>query len=297
MRRVNQNITVSMALAIALLLTAPAGAGTGMRNMLNLTGARQAAMGETVVLHQADPFNLEYNPAAIIGLTKGRVGFSYNSFIQDRNNNSLAAIFPVKSVICGIHARLAGVGDIEVRQGPTSEPDYIAGSHDFALKAFAAYKILPRLQAGISAGWLMEKIDVDRASIAAVGFGAAYYAPYDLAFHASVSNLGGKITYIAQKDDPPTIYRAGAAYRRGPGRLAADYVSIKSGEGRLHMGGEYLIQQMLFLRAGYQVGYDNRDFSAGVGFAYKDFRIDYAFVPYKSDLGNSHQFTLIYAIR
>jgi hypothetical protein len=297
MRRVNQNITAGLALAMALFFISPAGADTGMRNMLNLTGARQVAMGETAVLHDADPFNLEYNPAAIIGLTKGRVGFSYNSFIQDRNNNALAAIFPVKSVICGIHARLAGVGDIEVRQSPTTEPDYIAGSHDFALKAFAAYKILPRLQAGISAGWLMEKIDVDRASIASIGFGAVYYAPYDIAFHASVSNLAGKITYITQKDDPPTIYRAGAAYQRGPGRVAADYVSIKSGEGRLHMGGEYLIQQILFLRAGYQIGYDNRNFSAGVGFVYMNFRIDYAFVPYKSDLGNSHQFTLIYAIK
>jgi hypothetical protein len=64
-----------------------------------------------------------------------------------------------------------------------------------------------------------------------------------------------------------------------------------------YFGGEYLIKEVLYLRAGYQTGYDNRGLSAGAGFVYKEFRIDYAFVPYQSDLGNSHRFSLTYSIK
>jgi hypothetical protein len=283
--------------AILIGLVPQTEAATGLRNLLNLTGARQVAMGETAPLYDLDPFNLEYNPALIVGQTKGRLGLSHNSFIQDRNTNALSAIFPAQGLDFGIHTRLASVGDIEVRTGPTSEPDYITGADEFAVKAFSAFKMGAGLQIGVSAGWLMQKIDIERASVIVFGLGAVYYTKYDLALHASASNLGGKVKFISQEDDPPAIYRAGIGFQKHNLSLTADYVDIKSGEGHLHFGGEYLIKKQLFLRAGYQTDYDNRDFSAGAGFIYKEFRIDYAYVPYQSDLGNSHRFTLTYAVK
>jgi len=297
MRHDHKSTMIAITVIAAVFLVSMAAGETGMRNMLNLTGARQVAMGETATPFDPDPFNLEYNPATIVGLDKGRVGFAHNSFIRDRNNNSLAIIFPAQGLDFGVHARLAGVGDIEVRETATSEPDYITGSDEFAVKAFSALTVAPRIRFGISAGWLMQKIDVERASLPAFGAGLIYYHEYGLAAHGSISNLGGKVKFVTQEDDPPVIYRLGAAFHKYDLTVTADYVNIKSGEGHFHAGSEYLIEEQLFLRAGYQTGYDNRNFSAGAGFVYKDFRIDYAFVPYQSDLGNSHRFTLTYAMR
>jgi hypothetical protein len=297
MRYLNKLTTAILATAVLISLGPVAGADTGLRNLLNLTGARQSATGETAALFDHDPFNLEYNPALMVGQAKGKLGFSHNSFIQDRNTNSLAAIFPAQGLDFGIHTRLASVGEIEVRQGPTSEPDYITSADEFAIKAFSAFKVAPGLQLGVSAGWLMQKIDIERASLLAFGFGAVYYTRYNLALHGSASNLGGKVKFVSQEDDPPAIYRAGLGYYKYDLSLSADYVNIKSGEGHIHFGGEYLLKEQLFLRAGYQTGYDNRDFSAGAGFVYKEFRVDYAFVPYQSDLGNSHRFTLTYSVK
>lgn len=279
------------------MMPASARAATGMVELLNLTGPRQVSMGETAALFDPDPFNLEYNPALIVGLDKGRIGFSHNEFIQGRSTNTLAAIFPAKGADFGVHVRLSRLGDIEVRESPTSEPLYIAEAYDFSVKAFSAFEIMPRLQAGLSAGWLMEKIDVERAGILAFGAGLAYYTDFNLAAHASVANLGGKVTFVEQKDDPPTIYRAGVGYRRQDLTVNADYVNIKSGDSHIQLGAEYLLEQKLFLRAGYGTGYDSRDFSAGAGFVYEGFRVDYAFVPYQSDLGNSHRFSLTYSFR
>lgn len=293
-------IKYALCLPVVLLLLAGASttaAGTGMVDLLNLTGARQTALGETAPMFDPDPFSLEYNPMAIIGMERGMIGFSHNEFIQDRATNTLAAIFPAKGLDFGVMMRLSTLGEIEVREGPTSEPDYVAEAYDFSGKAFAALRIIPRLRASVSVGWLMEKIDIDRASTLALGLGAAYYTDFNLAAHASLSNIGGKVKFIEQEDDPPTIARAGLAYRWQDLSVNADYVNVKSGDSHLHFGGEYLLEELLFLRTGYQTGYDSRSFSAGAGFLYEGFRVDYAFVPYESDLGNSHRFTLTYAFR
>ncbi len=291
-----KNTTRSVLAALVLLAGASfAAAETGMVELLNLTGGRQTAMGETASLFDPDPFNLEFNPSLMVGLKNGRVGFSHNEFIQDRSTNTLAAIFPAAGVDFGIHVRLSSLGDIEVRQAPTTDPDYIAEARNFAVKAFSAIPVTPRLFAGISAGWLMEKIDIHRASTLVFGAGAAYYTDFNLAAHASVANIGGKVKFIEQEDDPPTIIRAGLGYRWLDLTVNADYVNVKSGDSHLHFGGEYLLEKMLFLRAGFQTGYDSRGFSAGAGFLYEGVRVDYAFVPYDSDLGNSHRFTLTYS--
>jgi len=265
---------------------------TGMVEMLNLTGARQVACGETGALFEHDPFNLEYNPATVVGVGKGQLGFSHNELFQDRHTDALAMIFPVKNVDFGIHLRLSGTGDIEARQTATSQPDYIFNAHDFAIKFFSGFSPIPKLKAGLSLGWLMEKIDRYQASGCAVGAGLLYSVSEEMLVHGSVANLGAKFKFRSEENDLPAIYRIGLGYRRYNGSLAADYVNVKSGDSHFHLGGEYLLREILFLRAGYQTGYDNRNYSLGAGFMYKIYRIDYAFVPYQSDLGNVHQITL-----
>lgn len=289
---------IALTLAVMALAVCPASANTGMLEMLILTGARQAAMGETAALSDYDAFNLEYNPATIVGMKMGRLGFSYNSFFQDRTTSTLAAIFPAKGLDLGLHMRLSGTGDIEGRgDTPSSEPDYLFSAHDYAVKFFAAAALMPQLKVGLSAGWLMEKIDIDRGSSLAFGLGAIYDFQNGFATHASAANLGSKFKFIEEENDLPTIYRVGTSFNKNEMMFSADYVNIKSGDGHLHFGGEYLLEKHLFLRGGYQTGYDSRDFSAGVGFVYDYLRIDYAFVPFKSDLGNSHRFTFNILLR
>lgn len=271
---------------------------TGMVELLNPTGARQAGRGETASLSEPDPYNLEYNPATIAGISKGQIGFSHNSYIQKRSTNSLSAIFPLKSLSCGAFMRISSIGDIEARgETPTSEPDYLFSSYDFALRFSAAISLTQRLKAGLTLGWMMEKIDIHRASSAAVGFGLIYDYDYGLSFHGSLSNVGPDFKFINEDQKTPAVYRAGVEYKQDLLSVALDYVNARDGESHLHFGGEYLIEQALFLRAGYMTGYDSRNFTAGAGFLYRYIRIDYAFVPYQSDLGESHRFTLIYSIR
>lgn len=284
--------------ATGILLAASAVHGeTGMINMLNLTGARQVAMGETAAA-EADPFNLEYNPALCNGLVRGKVGLSHDRHIQERQTNALAAIFPALGADFGIHMRLSTVGDIPARgEIPSADPDYEFSAHDFAFKIFSAVRLSNYLRVGGTIGFLMEKIDIHRATAAAFGLGAAYRCKYGISLHGSLSNMGNGFTFIKERQGMPTIYRLGVGYGRGDLWAAADFVSIKEGDGHLHLGGEYRLREVLFLRAGYQTGYDNRSFSAGAGFVYRYFRIDYAFVPYRQDLGQSHRFSIVLSVK
>jgi hypothetical protein len=48
----------------------------------------------------------------------------------------------------------------------------------------------------------------------------------------------------------------------------------------------------LALRAGWMLGQDATDLTAGAGIAVGRFDIDYAFVPHKDELGSSHRIAL-----
>jgi hypothetical protein len=53
-------------------------------------------------------------------------------------------------------------------------------------------------------------------------------------------------------------------------------------------------ESFLALRAGYQIGYDAKGYSAGLGIRYGLLQFDYAFVPFLNDLGNTHTFALTF---
>ena len=76
-------------------------------------------------------------------------------------------------------------------------------------------------------------------------------------------------------------------------RIAADgYKVLNGGTFHANAGAEFVYKNFFAIRAGYQSGYDDRTITTGIGLKYKAFNLDYAFVPYKYSLGNSHTFTL-----
>ncbi len=64
--------------------------------------------------------------------------------------------------------------------------------------------------------------------------------------------------------------------------------------GAQNLGAEYWLLNSMALRGGYEFGYDLSGLTAGAGFRYQNFEVDYAFVPY-SVLGNSHRLSASYA--
>ena len=64
----------------------------------------------------------------------------------------------------------------------------------------------------------------------------------------------------------------------------------------VNVGAEARLHEMFQLRSGYMVNYDTKNFTAGASFFYRKIIVDYAFVPYTSNLGTSHLFNLTFGI-
>ncbi|MDI6704555.1 MAG: hypothetical protein QME40_07790, partial [bacterium] len=100
----------------------------------------------------------------------------------------------------------------------------------------------------------------------------------------------------------PLNIKAGAAYPIRNFLFALDVNKPIDNEMNFSLGIESWWFKILALRAGYKLGTDNKlsehteiatGWSAGVGFNFKSFQLDYAYVPY-GDLGDTSRVSLLF---
>jgi hypothetical protein len=136
---------------------------------------------------------------------------------------------------------------------------------------------------------------VDAASGYAFDVGGLYSTPWDIRVAFVLSNLGSVSELDRQSSKLPTILRLGGAYETslenvdGSLIFSSDVVSFTGEEKtHVHFGAEFNFKRAFAIRAGYQTGYESKNFSGGVGVHYGVMFLDYAFVPFKYDLGSTH---------
>ncbi len=62
----------------------------------------------------------------------------------------------------------------------------------------------------------------------------------------------------------------------------------------IHVGSEIVYDKQFALRVGYVTDYEAKGISAGAGFYWNGFNIDYAFTPFSYGIGNANTFSLVY---
>ncbi len=221
----------------------------------------------------------------------------HNEQILGIRTEFLGAKIKMNKFALGFSVNNTSVSDIQVRQIPGTAQDVFT-AQDFAFGISAAYKINNMLQFGITGKFLYEKIFIDNSNGYALDLGGLY-TNGKISAGISVANIGSMNVLRNQATKLPTSIRFGASYLipfekiNGGLRIAADGYKVLDG-GLLHgnAGAEFVYKDFLSIRAGYQTGYDDRSLTTGIGLRYKAISLDYAFVPYKYSLGNSHTLTL-----
>jgi hypothetical protein len=293
-----------LALSAFILITIASNAlGQGESGLTFLklgVGGRSAGMGEAAVAAATDAAAAFYNPAAL-SLTAGTdLLFMHRVWIQDARMQYAAVSTRISNLVLGAHLNNVSIDDIEVRTvpGPAISTTSL---HDAAIGVSAALELDESFSAGVSADFLYEKIYTDDASGYAFSFGGLYRFSPSLRAGLSINNLGTMNELQQEAPELPTSVRGGAAYEvqladaRSRLTAAVDLVKYRGDNSvHIHAGAEFAYQDVLFIRGGYVSGYESRSITGGLGLALEGFRLDYAVLPFRYDLGTSHTISIAY---
>jgi len=182
---------------------------------------------------------------------------------------------------------------------PASSPLGTFGAYDVAAALAYGRYIVPNLAVGISIKPVYQRLDELSASGLAFDAGIYHVSRIEgVKLAATVANLGTPMKFETEEYALPRYARLGASFERevasidGRVLLTFDAMFPNDDGVREHFGGEYSYKRMLALRAGYKAGYDSQGATFGFGVVYREIGLDYAFLPVKNELGDSHRFAL-----
>ena len=292
-------IALSVFCILFMLTNIFAAGETGLAVLKVGVGARAVGLGEAFTATANDASGLYWNPASSTWIHKRQAHFSHNSWIQGMNHNVAALAFPTKIGSFGVGLLLNNIEGFERRTIASEEPTGTFSAHDFSLSVNYARRLFDSLSVGLNLKYFNEKIYIENAGGYMVDLGVRYLTPVDgLTVAGALQNLGFTTEMAQEKIRLPQTLRLGTAYHvpffslKDKVLLAADYVEIFDGASHFNIGTEVTPVQVLAVRAGYQTGFEDKGMSAGFGLHLNQLDIDYAYVPFGRDLGDSHRFSL-----
>ncbi len=273
-------------------------AQTGLSFLKVGVGGRAAGLGEAYVAAANDPTAIYWNPAGLDRSAGTVAVFSHNSWVQSIRADFLAISFPAFGGAIGLGLNVQTIPDIELRTIPSPAPIGVFDARDLSLALAYNRPYGENIHLGLTVKYLYEKIHVESAAGFAVDAGVLVKNLISgLKVGASLQNIGGMGNLRNDKIDLPSLVRVGFAYT--PERLASGAMTLLSeamvvfdGESSITVAGEYLFQKTLGLRGGYQFNRENRGVAGGVGLSWGRYQLDYGYMPFSSELGDTHRFSL-----
>lgn len=292
------------ALFAALILAAPPveAAPAGFAFLEVPAGARAAAMGGAYVSLVEGVEGVFWNPAALAGVQGTQVTGGHTEFVQSLKHDQFA-----------LAGRLLGGGVAGSIRAMYTQPiaarDELGvltgtwGSHDLEFQLGYGWTNINGLRFGLAGQVVRERIDTESAMTWSGGAGATWQprGPAGLRLGVSAQHLGPAAHYDfdGERGAPvelPTAVQTGAswAHELAHGFATTVAVDARTTRGRPRVvgaGAELSSSLGAALRAGYRNGDDVTDFSAGIGYRRGGFAVDYAWVPARLDLGDTHRFS------
>lgn len=288
-------------LALVLSVARTEAAPAGFAFLEVPAGARASAMGGAYASVANGVEAAFWNPAALAAVEGTQVTGTHYEFIENLRHDQFA-----------LAGHLFGGGIATSLRAMYSQPieerDDLGnlvgtfGAHDLEFLLGYGRKLTGGTSIGFSGQVVRERLSNLAATTYALNGGAAWEPKRISGSRLSVSghNLGPAAVYTINGQrgravNLPAALQAGASYRHP----IAGFAGLASLESRLTrgrqavvaVGGELASTVGASLRMGFRMGDDITNFSAGAGYAYKLYRIDYAFVPSKLDLADTHRFS------
>ena len=265
-------------------------------------GARASAMGGAYGTRAEGAEAVFWNPAGLATAAGVQITASHFEFLQNLRHAQFA-----------VAGRLFGGGSAAALRAMYSEPiverDVLGnavgtfGAHDLEIGLAHGRSLGGGLRAGGSVQIVRERIAEFSATTFAAGLGATWDPqPWPrLRFGASAHHLGpaGRYDLDGARGEPvplPSAFQLGASCGLPVGGL--DLHGVLEGritrgrQGVAMIGAEAVHATGAALRLGMRANDPTTTFSAGVGYAAGGVKLDYAFVPFRLELGETHRFSV-----
>lgn len=288
--------------ALSLLSSAAWADPAGFAFLEVPAGAQASAMGGAYATVGEGVEAAFWNPAGLAAVRGIQLTASHYEFLEQLRHAQF-----------GVAGRLLGGGAAATLRAVYSEPiaerDELGnqigtfGSHDIELALGYGGRLGDRLRVGGTAAIVRERIADFAATTWSLG-GGATWSPVsrpELRLGLSAHNLGPSAAYTfdgvrGQPVALPAAVQAGASYgleAAGLGvRGALEGRFTRGRSGILMLGGELTHGSGAALRMGFRANDDATSFSLGAGYTLPALHLDYAWVPYRLDLGDTHRFSL-----
>jgi len=290
-------------LSLVLALATPAlAAPPGFAFLEIPVGARASAMGGALTTVSNGAEAMFSNPGAIAPSRGLEVGAGHSELIQKLRHDWFS--------VAG-HAWGGGLGASfrALYSEPIEERDDVGnligsfGAQDVEFALGFSRRGPAGVELGATAQVVRERIANLAATTFAMGFGASWRPDGDRwRLGLAVQNVGPGAHYTVgevagETIGLPTAVQGGVSYALPMGDRVRVVGAVESrvtqGREAVGIAGVELADVSgAALRAGYRYNDDASDFSAGAGYAAGRLRLDYAWIPFSLDLGDTHRFQL-----
>jgi len=277
MKRIAILTTILLVLPTAVMAAGFAKVGTFGGQFLKIgVSARAAGMGSAYTGVADDANAVFWNPGGLVNVLGNEVAVNHVSWAADTNLSSASIAFNPRSIpgTFAISMRSFWMDPQLVRTAYNPEgtgETFDAGSTTFGL-SYARF-FTDKFSAGFTLNYLHMGLAETAVNSGAFDFGIMYrIGVRDLKLGMVIQNLGGKYTFDERESKLPLMFKVGASFniiKRDNQRLglSAEFQHPADNLERANVGGEYVLNDMFFVRAGYHINYDTDGLAFGFGAA------------------------------
>ncbi|MFQ5602614.1 MAG: PorV/PorQ family protein [bacterium] len=293
--------------------------GTTGAEQLNIpVGAQSIATAGAFISTLTGVESIYWNPAGLDRLGKSQAMVSYMNYIADINMTYIAisgSMGDLGSVALSI--KTLDVGDIAETDVTNPDGTGATFSPSFLVAGLTYSKTLTdRISGGATVKFIHEGIMDLGANGFAIDFGSQYHFTNNLTLGVTLKNIGSNMRFsggdleqkadiaganptsdqgffeaVTEKFSIPSTFQFGASYRYDIGSnnaltFAGTFVNANEAENNFRFGVEYNLNDLLYVRGGYDVATENTDeslfgFAFGAGLNYDiggmNLQFDYAY--------------------
>jgi len=283
-----------------------------------MNDAQSTALGESYSSVVNNSNAMFWNPAALTSIS-GTTDFSvsHTDWFMDVKHFAVSGAIKTKNLgTFGFSAILVEMGTIEETtveqlgfQGDIYNPGLTGETLTLGAQVFGlgyAKRLTDKFSFGLVSKFATEDLYYEKMSNVNFDLGLLYKTGYrSIKIAAVVRHFGSEIKYLDKSYPLPQTFNIGfSADLIGPGEsivkqsddhkllFTFDLIHPRDYDQQYGIGVEYALKDVLFLRSGYKINYDEEGLCLGIGFKLKNYCVDYSYNDYGEYLGFVNRFSI-----